>query len=78
MLTGLLGWLVASVVFFAVQAGLNALFIENIGGGQPVCRLLPLHFLIALAITLIAASAAATLGGVRLAQLEPSLALREG
>ena len=78
MLTGLLGWLVASIVFFAVQAGLNALFIENIGGGQPVCRLLPLHFLIALAITLIAASAAATLGGVRLAQLEPSLALREG
>jgi len=78
MLTGVLGWAIASLVFFAVQMGLNTLFIENIGGGQSVCRLLPVHFLAALAMTLVAAAAAAALGGIRLAQLEPSLALREG
>lgn len=77
MLTGLIGWLVACLAFFFVQAGLNALFVDNIGAGQSVCRLLPQHFLVALAATLIAASFAAALGGMRLARLEPSLALRE-
>lgn len=77
MLTAVLGWLIAAIVFFLVQAGLNSLFAGNIGGGQDVCRLLPVHFLIALALTLAAATAAAALGGLRLARLEPSLALRE-
>ena len=78
MLTGLAGWLLAVVAFFLVQAGLNALFVDNIGAGQSVCRLLPQHFLFALAATLFAASLAAALGGMRLARLEPSMALREG
>ncbi|MGH8194838.1 MAG: FtsX-like permease family protein [Woeseiaceae bacterium] len=77
-LTAGLGWLIAAVVFFVVQAGLNALFVDNIGGGEPVCRLLPIHFLIALALTAVVAAIAATAGGSRLAKLEPSLALREG
>lgn len=77
MLTGLIGWLLACLAFFLVQAGLNALFVDNIGAGQSVCRLLPQHFLVALATTLLAASLAAALGGMRLARLEPSLALRE-
>ena len=77
MLTGLAGWLLAVVAFFLVQAGLNALFVDNIGAGQSVCRLLPQHFLFALAATLLAASLAAALGGMRLARLEPSMALRE-
>jgi putative ABC transport system permease protein len=76
--TGALGWAIAAMVFFAVQAGLNLLFIENIGGGEAVCRLLPTHFLIALALTVAVAAIAAALGGARLAHLEPSLALREG
>ncbi|HEX7718792.1 MAG TPA: ABC transporter permease, partial [Woeseiaceae bacterium] len=78
MLTGVLGWTIAAVVFFAVQAGLNALFAASVGGDQAVCRLLPQHFLIALALTLVAATMAAALGGVRLTKLEPSIALREG
>lgn len=77
-ITGVLGWVIAVVVFFAVQAGLNVLFAANIGGGQAVCRLLPVHFIVALAMTLAAAAVAALLGGLRLAKLEPSLALREG
>jgi putative ABC transport system permease protein len=78
MLTAVLGWLVAALVFFAVQTGLNSLFTANIGGGQDVCRLLPSHFAIALLLTLTAAALAAALGGYRVAQLEPSMALREG
>jgi putative ABC transport system permease protein len=76
-LTAALGWLIAGIVFFAVQTGLNALFAENIGGGEAVCRLLPVHFLVALLLTVVVAVMAATLGGSRLARLEPSLALRD-
>lgn len=78
ILTGVLGWSVAAAVFFLVQAGLNALFIDNVGGGQAVCRILPWHLGVALVLTLVAAAIAAALGGYRVAQLEPSLALREG
>ena len=77
VLTSVLGWLVAVLVFFLVQAGLNALFADTVGGGESVCRLLPAHFILALVLTLATASAAAALGGRRLARLEPSLALRE-
>jgi putative ABC transport system permease protein len=77
MLTGILGWTLAVAAFFTVQAGLNALFLDNVGGGQAICRILFWHLLVALALTLLAAAFAATLGGMRVAQLEPSLALRE-
>jgi putative ABC transport system permease protein len=77
MLTGALGWLIAAIVFFIVQAGLNVLFADTVGGGESVCRLLPVHFIIALVLTLVVASVAAASGGRRLARLEPSLALRE-
>jgi putative ABC transport system permease protein len=77
LLTGVLGWTIAVLAFFAVQAGLNALFVDNIGGGQSICRLLPGHLGISLCMTLIAATLAAALGGLRIAQFEPSLALRE-
>jgi len=77
VLTGVLGWLLAALVFFIVQAGLNALFADTVGGGESVCRLLPAHFVLALVLTLVAASIAAALGGRKLAMLEPSLALRE-
>lgn len=76
-LTGVLGWVLATLGFFAVQTGLNSMFADNIGGGQDVCRLLPWHFVMALLLTLTAAAVAAVLGGLRVAQLEPSLALRE-
>jgi putative ABC transport system permease protein len=78
MLTGALGWVIAVMVFMIVQAGLNALFIDNVGAGEPVCRLMPWHLGAALLMTLTVAALAAALGGARVAQLEPSLALREG
>lgn len=77
-LTALLGWAIASAAYFAVETGLNTLLAETVGNGQSVCRLLPHHFLIALLMTLAAASLAAALGGLRLARLEPAFSLREG
>lgn len=76
-LTAALGWLIASIVFFIVQAGLNALFVDSIGRGESVCRLLPVHFLVALVLTILVAMVAAGAGGSRLSRLEPSLGLRE-
>lgn len=77
LLTGVLGWAIAVIAFFLVQSGLNALFVDNIGGGQPICRLLAWHLGVSLVMTLFAAALAAALGGMRIAQFEPSLALRE-
>jgi len=77
LLTGVLGWAIAVVAFYLAQSGLNALFVDNIGGGQPICRLHAGHLGISLIMTLIAATLAAALGGLRIAQFEPSLALRE-
>ena len=76
-LTAALGWTLASLAFLAVQGGLNAMFVENVGGGRAVCQLLPWHFGVALVLTLAAAITAAAFGGWRVASLEPSLALRE-
>jgi len=71
------GWLLAVIVFLTVQGTLNALFAPTIGGGQPVCRLEVWHLLAALGLTVVAAVAAAIVGGRRVAHLEPSLGLRD-
>lgn len=77
-MTAFTGWLLASSIFFIVQAGLNGLFQSSLGDGQVICRLLLWHFPVTLLLTLLATTAAAALGGVRVAQLEPSLGLRDG
>jgi putative ABC transport system permease protein len=76
-LTGLSAWIVATLSYYVVAGLLNALFLTNVGGGQPVCRLQFWHLLVALVMTLAAAVLAASLGGVRVAQMEPSLGLRD-
>jgi len=75
--TAAFAWLLACLVFLAVQGTLNALFASTIGGGQPVCRLQPWHLLAAFGMTLIAAVLAAVVGGRRVAELEPSIGLRD-
>lgn len=75
--TAMIAWLFASLAFFSVQGLLNALFSSTIGGGQPVCRLEVWHLLVALGMTLVAAVVAAIVGGRRVAQLEPSIGLRD-
>lgn len=76
LLTGVLGWLLACLVYFIIQFMLNGLFVANIGAGQSICRLHPLHLLIALLLTLVAAVLAAAVGGVRVARIELSAGLK--
>jgi putative ABC transport system permease protein len=75
--TAAFGWFVAVLVYMTAQGTLNALFSSTIGGGQPVSRLEIWHLFAALGMTLIAAVAAAIVGGRRVAHLEPSLGLRD-
>jgi putative ABC transport system permease protein len=75
--TAVFGWVLAVIAFLGVQGTLNGLFASTIGGGQPVCRLEIWHLFVALAITTIAAVVAAVVGGRQVAQLEPSIGLRE-
>lgn len=75
--TSVLGWFLAVAVFLTVQGTLNTLFASTIGGGQPVCRLELWHLVAALIMTMIAAVAAAVVGGRRVAHLEPSIGLRD-
>ena len=77
LLTALLGWALACMVYFIAEAVLNTMFISTFGTGQPVCRLLPTHLALTLVLTLVVAALPAGVGGLRIAQLEPSLALRE-
>ena len=75
--TALLGWLVASAIFLLVSYTINSLFTSQLQTGESLCRLLPSHFAIALALTLGASILAASLAGYRAARIEPSEGLRE-
>jgi len=77
LLTGILGWLVASLIYLGVETSINRMLLTQVEDGNPVCRLLPLHFEIALAFTVGAAVLAAALGGYRAARIQPSDGLRE-
>lgn len=77
LLTAVLGWALAGAVFFAVQGVLNALFTPELGLGREVCRLLPRHLAVTLAATLAVAAVPASIAGLRLARIEPSLGLRD-
>ena len=76
LLTGVLGWLLACLVYLLIQVSLNSLFLDNLGAGQAVCKLHPGHLLLALLLTLLAALLAATVGGVRVARMELSAGLK--
>ena len=75
--TAVLGWLLAVAAFLVIQGTLNGLFASTIGGGQPVCRLEVWHLFAALLPTMVVAVVAAIVGGRRVAQLEPSIGLRD-
>lgn len=77
LFTAILGWALA-VSIYAVTAWLiNGMMAEQVEPGQLVCRLLQIHYAIALALTCGAAVIAAGLAGMRSARIEPSEGLRE-
>lgn len=77
LLTGVLGWLLASLIYLGVETSINRMLITRIEDENPVCQLLLIHFQIALLFTVGAAVLAAALGGFRAARIQPSDGLRE-
>ena len=75
--TAILGWLLASAIYFAAAYAINDMMAEQLATGQQVCQLLPQHFAMALLLTIGAAVIAAALAGWRSARIEPSDGLRE-
>ncbi|MCY1328218.1 hypothetical protein D9M69_137720 [compost metagenome] len=73
--TGVLGTLLASALYGVAQMGLNQLFQAE--PGEYACRLLPGHYLLALALTLVCSGLAAAAGGWRAAAIEASEGLRD-
>jgi putative ABC transport system permease protein len=77
LFTAILGWVLAVVIFQAAAWVINNMMAAQLESGQQVCRLLPLHYAIALALTCTAAVVASGLAGLRSARVEPSEGLRE-
>jgi putative ABC transport system permease protein len=75
--TAVLGWLTASLIYLGVAFIINRMFFGQLEQGDRVCTLLPEHFLIALALTVVSAFLAAGMAGYRAARIEPSEGLRE-
>jgi putative ABC transport system permease protein len=75
--TALFGWLLALLIFWIASWAINDMLASQMAVGQQVCRLLPLHYLVALALTCGSSILSAALAGLRSAKVEPSEGLRE-
>ncbi len=75
--TGILGWLLAVLIYLIAEQTINQLLAPNLEIEQVICYLLPQHFFWALGLTMFVAAAAAILGGIRASRIEPSDGLRE-
>ncbi|MEZ5542382.1 MAG: ABC transporter permease [Pseudomonadota bacterium] len=77
LFTAILGWALAVAIYYATAVVINGMMSDQLEAGQQVCRLLDIHYIIALALTCGAAVIAAGLAGTRSARIEPSEGLRE-
>ena len=77
LFTAVLGWALAVSLYYVTAQVINAMMAEQVAAGQQVCRLLQVHYVIALGLTCSAAVIAAGLAGMRSASIEPSEGLRE-
>ena len=77
LFTAMLGWALAVSIYIAAAWVINSMMAEQLAAGQQVCRLLHVHYAIALGLTCGAAVFAAGLAGMRSARIEPSEGLRE-
>ncbi len=75
--TGVLGWLLAVLIYLTAEQSINQILAPNLNIDRVICYLLPQHFFYALALTVSVAAAAAVLGGIRAARIEPSDGLRD-
>lgn len=77
LFTALLGWALASLIYLGAAEAINKLLADQLAAGQTVCRLLPEHYAVALALTVVSAVAAAGMAGWRASRIAPSDGLRE-
>ena len=77
MYTGMLGWLLAVLIYLVAEQTINQLLAPSLEIDQIICYLLPQHFFWALGLTMFVASTAAILGGIRASRIEPSDGLRD-
>ena len=75
--TGVLGWLLAVLVYLAFEYLINSFLAPQLNLDRALCFLLTEHFLWALALTMTIAVAAAILGGMRASRIQPSDGLRD-
>lgn len=75
--TAVLGWALAVAIYYATAWVINIMMATQVEAGQQVCRLLEIHYLVALGLTCGAAVIAAALAGMRSARIEPAEGLRE-
>jgi len=75
--TAVLGWALACGIYLLAARGINLMLAPQLEAAQEVCRLLPEHYAVALALTVGASVLAAVLAGLRAARVEPSEGLRE-
>ncbi len=75
--TALFGWGLAAAIYHVAALAINDMLASQMNVGQQVCDLLPIHYMIALGLTMGASIIAAALAGLRSAKIEPSEGLRE-
>ncbi len=75
--TAVLGWGLAAAIFHVASWAINDMLASQLDMGQQVCNLLPIHYMIALGLTIGSSVLAAALAGFRSARIEPSEGLRE-
>lgn len=73
--SGVIAAAVAGLLYVLAEHGLNRLFMQV--PGEYASRLLPLHYLVALAAVLLASSAAAALGGWRVSRIDAAQGIRD-
>jgi putative ABC transport system permease protein len=75
--TALFGVLLAMAIYQAVAGLINTQFSDQLSTGDALCRLLPIHYVVAAGLTIAAALCSAILAGIRAARVEPTEGLRE-
>lgn len=75
--TAVLGWGLAAAIYHVAAWAINDMLASQMDVGQQICNLLPIHYMIALGLTMGSSVIAAALAGFRSAKIEPSEGLRE-
>jgi len=75
--TAVLGWGLAAAIYRFAAWTINDMLASQMDVGQQICNLLPIHYMIALGLTIGSSVLAAALAGFRSAKIEPSEGLRE-